>query len=71
MHKIVNEKRSIHMKKMVYRWFYYNLILKAECVRISKEILKLLNWGGHNILSKIITNDAHFFFRQENKVWIF
>ncbi|XP_042906074.1 histone-lysine N-methyltransferase SETMAR-like [Parasteatoda tepidariorum] len=77
IHKIIHEE--LHMKKVVCRWVPHNLTehQKEERVRISKETLKLLNDGGHRIISKIVTGDETYipFFdvptRQESKVWIF
>lgn len=44
----------------------YNLTepQKANRVKISKQILKLLNYSGHRILSKIISGDEAFFMFQ-------
>lgn len=77
IHKIIHEE--LHMKKVVSRWVPHNLTehQKQERVRISKETLKLLNDGGHRIISKIVTGDETYipFFdvptRQESKVWVF
>ena len=43
IHKIIHEE--LHMKKVICRYVSYNLTehQKEERVRISKEILKLLN----------------------------
>ncbi|GFW76682.1 uncharacterized protein TNCV_4943991 [Trichonephila clavipes] len=67
------------MKKVVCRWIPHNLTehQKEEHVRISKVTLKLLNDGGHRILSKTVTGDeTHIPFfdvptRQESKVCVF
>ncbi|XP_015924023.3 histone-lysine N-methyltransferase SETMAR-like [Parasteatoda tepidariorum] len=77
IHKIIHDE--LHMKKVVCRWVPHNRLehQKEERVRISKETLKLLNDGGHRIISKIITGDETYipFFdvptRQESKVWVF
>ena len=57
IHKIIHEE--LHMKKVVCRWIPHNLTeqQKEERVRISKLTLKLLNDGGHCIISKIVTGD--------------
>ena len=70
---------ELHMKKVVCHSVHLNLTdhQKEEHVRISKETHKLLNDGGHCIISKIVTSDVSniLFFDvptpQENKIWIF
>ena len=50
---------------------------RPEHVRISEEILKLLDYGGRRLISKIIATDGtHIPFfdvsmYEENKVWVF
>ena len=72
--------KELHMKKIIiYRWVPYKVTEheKEERVRISKENLKLLNDGGHCIISKVVTADeTHMPFYdaptlQESKVWVF
>ncbi|GFV31534.1 hypothetical protein TNCV_3125731 [Trichonephila clavipes] len=50
------------MQKVVYRWVPHNLTKqqKEECVRISKETIRLLNDGGHRIISKIVMGEIPF-----------
>ncbi|GFW47661.1 uncharacterized protein TNCV_2828531 [Trichonephila clavipes] len=72
-------KNYIRKKKVVWRWVPHNLTehQKEEGVRISKESFKLLNDGGHHIISKTVMGDESYmpFFDvptyQENKVWVF
>ncbi|GFU91548.1 uncharacterized protein TNCV_2543141 [Trichonephila clavipes] len=67
------------MKIVVCRWVPHNPTEheKEKRVKIGKETRKLLNGGGHRIISKIVTGDEMYipFFdvptRQENKVLIF
>ncbi|XP_071037148.1 histone-lysine N-methyltransferase SETMAR-like [Parasteatoda tepidariorum] len=60
IHKIIHEE--LYMKKVVCPWVPHNLTehKKEERVRISKETLKMLNDGGHRIISKIITGDETY-----------
>lgn len=68
----------LHLKKVVSRFVPRHLsdFQKAERVRICHETLNLLNNGGHQIFSKIVTGDETYipFFdvptRQESRVWI-
>ncbi|GFU01799.1 uncharacterized protein TNCV_1523061 [Trichonephila clavipes] len=77
IHTIIHEK--LHMKKVFCRWVLYNLTEppKEECIRISKETRKLLNDGGHRIISKIVTDDEtvipflNVTTHQQSKVWVF
>ncbi|GFU34158.1 uncharacterized protein TNCV_3199501 [Trichonephila clavipes] len=77
IYKIIHEE--LHMKKVACRWVPHNLTehQKEESVRISKKSLKLLNDGGHRIISKTVTGDETykpFFYiptRQESKLWVF
>lgn len=52
------------MKKISLLMVRHNLIddQKSERVKISKEILNLLNDGRHDIISRIIISDVHTFF---------
>ena len=70
------------MKKVVCCWVPHNLTehQKEEPIRISKETLKMINDGGHLIISKIIMGNETYIrcsnvfgvlTRQESKVWIF
>ncbi|GFV96487.1 histone-lysine N-methyltransferase SETMAR [Trichonephila clavipes] len=61
IHKIIHSKLFTY-KKEVCRWVPHNLTehQKEERVRISKETLKLLNDGGHHIISKILTGDETY-----------
>lgn len=76
VHTILHE--HLHLKKVVMRWVPHQLtdFQKAERVRICRETLKMLNDGGHRIISKIITGDETYisFYdvptRQESRVWI-
>ncbi|GFW48133.1 uncharacterized protein TNCV_3076731 [Trichonephila clavipes] len=74
-HKIIHEE--LHMKKVVCRLFPHYLIehQKEECVRISKVTIKLLNGGGHHLISKTDDETNIPFFdiptRQESKIWVF
>ncbi|GFX22657.1 histone-lysine N-methyltransferase SETMAR [Trichonephila clavipes] len=77
LHKIIHEE--LRMKKVVCRWVSHNLTehQKEESVRICKETLKMLNYGGHHSISKIVTGEKTLmpFFdvptRQESKVCVF
>ncbi|GBP08208.1 hypothetical protein EVAR_78712_1 [Eumeta japonica] len=48
---------ELKMKKIVSRWVPHHLRQhqKSECVRISRQTLKLLHKGGHRIISEIVT----------------
>ena len=50
IHKNIHEE--LHLKKVFCRWVPHNLTehQKEECIRISKETLKLLNDDGHCII---------------------
>ncbi|GFV51135.1 histone-lysine N-methyltransferase SETMAR [Trichonephila clavipes] len=53
MCKIIQEE--LHMRKIVCCWVPHNLSTKKRCVSESvKKSLKLLNNGGHSIISKIV-----------------
>ena len=76
IHKNINEE--LYMKKLICCWVLHALTehQKAECVRVCKETLKLLNDGGHILTSKIITVDEkHMLFldfstNQESKAQV-
>ncbi|MEE2373769.1 transposase [Klebsiella pneumoniae] len=68
----------LHLKKVVSRFVPHHLtdFQKAERVRICQQTLDILNAGGHQIISKIVTGDETYipFFdiptRQESRIWI-
>ena len=76
-HKIIYEE--LYMKIWICHWLQHNLTeqQKAKCVRICRETLKVLNEGGHWLISKIITgNETYIAFfdiptGQESKLWVF
>ncbi|GFW19640.1 histone-lysine N-methyltransferase SETMAR [Trichonephila clavipes] len=54
IYKIIHEE--LHMKKVVCCWVSHNLSTRKRSVPKSiRKSLKLLNNGGHRIISKIVT----------------
>ncbi|GFV62392.1 uncharacterized protein TNCV_4680041 [Trichonephila clavipes] len=60
LHKIIHEELS--MIKVVCRCVPHYLTehQREERVTITKEFLKLRNYGGHDIISKIVTGDEMY-----------
>ncbi|GFY12467.1 uncharacterized protein TNCV_1798891 [Trichonephila clavipes] len=67
------------MKKVVCLWVPHNLTehKKRNVSESVKKSLKLPNYGGHRVISKIVMDDETYmpFYdiptRQESKVWVF
>lgn len=77
IHTILHHHLGV--RKVLCRWVPHWLTddQKAERVRICRENLKMLNDGGHRIISKILTGDetyVHYYdapTRQESKCWVY